>query len=296
MPNQPAYLKEVPKSQSASPMKPPPRPSRLRQRIARARAWVRRNRPYVAAFLLAFAVFFIFDAIRPQSPRITRGDVNKAVAEALANQPPQPSIGSEVYATVAPSVVIITTKILRTDGKQDGSRGTGVILDEMGTILTSLHVVDKAVEIEVLFPTGEKSTANLLLRAPENDIAVLRVRTPPPDLIPAVLGNPGRMSVGDEVFAIGNPFGINHSMTAGVISGMNRTFKPLNRTEPLKNLIQFDAAVNPGNSGGPLVNRDGEVIGIVTGLINPTDQEVFIGIGFAVRIDTAAGAAGSPPY
>lgn len=267
-----------------------------KSRLARAREWLQKNRPYVSAFLLAFAVFFVYDALRPTAPRLTRKDIDKAVAEALANAPPPGSPGAEVFDKVAPSVVVISTRILRTDGKTDGTRGTGVILDEAGTILTSLHVVDKAVEINVTFATGETSLANLLQRVPDNDVAVLRVRNPPPDLIPAVLGNPGRVQTGDEVFVIGNPFGINHSITGGIVSGLNRTFKPPNRIEPLKNLIQFDAAVNPGNSGGPLLNRDGEVIGIVTGLINPTDQEVFIGIGFAVRIDTAAGAAGTPPY
>ncbi len=275
---------------------PPSRLAHMRQRFQRAREWYRKYRPFIATFLLAFVVFFVFDAVRPQTPRLTKSDVDKAVANAMASATPPPSIGAQVFEMVAPSVVIISTHILRTDGKSEGSQGTGVILDEAGTILTSLHVVDQAVEIKVRFATGEESDANLLVRMPENDIAVLRVRNPPPDLIPAVLGNPNMMQVGDEVFALGNPFGINHSLTAGVISGMNRTFKPPSRTEPLRNLIQFDAAVNPGNSGGPLVNRYGEVIGIVTGLVNPTDQEVFIGIGFAVRIDTAAGGAGGPVH
>ena len=295
MTNQPAYLKKVPQPNQKPQSKGPPRPT-ARQRILTARERLRKYQPYALTLLATLAVLFLFDALRPGVPRLTRSDVDKAVAEALAKAPPPPAFGAQVYDQVAQSVVIITTKVIKADGKAEGGRGTGIILDEAGTILTSLHVVDKAIEIEITFATGEKSLANLLQRAPENDIAVLRARTPPPDLIPAVLGNPRLMRPGDDVYVIGNPFGINHSITAGVISGMNRTFKPPNRAEALKNLIQFDAAVNPGNSGGPLLNRDGEVIGVVTGLINPTDQEVFIGIGFAVQIDMAAGAAGSPPY
>jgi S1-C subfamily serine protease len=110
------------------------------------------------------------------------------------------------------------------------------------------------------------------------------------------LGNPNSLHVGDEAIVVGNPFGLRHSVTAGVISGLGRTFKLPSTQEPVTGLIQFDAAVNPGNSGGPLLNREGEVVGIVTALVNPTEQDVFIGIGFAVPIDVAASAAGTPPY
>ena len=106
----------------------------------------------------------------------------------------------------------------------------------------------------------------------------------------------GSLHVGDEVFPVGNPFGVSNSLTAGVVSGLGRSYKSPETGETLSNLIQFDAAVNPGNSGGPLLNRDGEVVGIVTGLLNPTQDDFFIGIGFAVPIETAAGALGPPPY
>ena len=103
------------------------------------------------------------------------------------------------------------------------------------------------------------------------------------------------MQVGDEAYVVGNPFGLYSSMSAGVISGFNRTFQPNNSDLTLKGLIQVDAAVNPGNSGGPLLNRAGQVIGIVEGIANPTEQDVFIGIGFAIPINVAGGAAGLPP-
>jgi S1-C subfamily serine protease len=112
--------------------------------------------------------------------------------------------------------------------------------------------------------------------------------------VPAVLGNPRSVQVGSEAFVLGNPFGLAGSFSAGVVSGLNRTFNLPNGTQ-LQGLIQVDAAINPGNSGGPLVNRYGQVIGIVSGIVNPTTQDVFIGIGFAVPIDVAGGAAGLPP-
>jgi S1-C subfamily serine protease len=105
------------------------------------------------------------------------------------------------------------------------------------------------------------------------------------------------MRVGDEAYAVGNPFGLYSSMSAGVISGFDRVFRVPDSDIEIEGMIQFDAAVNPGNSGGPLLNRSGHVIGIVTGLINPSKQNFFVGIGFAVPINIALGAmGGAPPY
>ena len=126
--------------------------------------------------------------------------------------------------------------------------------------------------------------------------AVLQATTPPTQFVPAVLGNPGALQVGDDVYAVGHPFGLYGSMSAGVISGFDRTFRPKGSEAELQGLIQFDAAANPGNSGGPLLNRDGQVVGIVTGIVNPTEDSFFVGIAFAVPITTAAGGAGLPPY
>jgi S1-C subfamily serine protease len=149
--------------------------------------------------------------------------------------------------------------------------------------------------VEVTFADGTDATATVISVAPEHDLAVLQAKTLPDDLVPATLRSTQGLAPGDEVVAVGFPFGIGPSASAGVISGLGREFHSA-RGRVLTNLIQFDAAANPGNSGGPLVTMDGEVIGIVTGLLNPTDQRVFVGIGFAVPIENAAAAVGLSPF
>jgi len=172
--------------------------------------------------------------------------------------------------------------------------GSGVVVDASGDILTCLHVVANATSIEVTFADGTKSAATIRTTQPQNDIAVLRATQPPATLVPAVLGNPKSMQVGSEAYVLGSPFGLTGSISSGIVSGLNRSFQLPNNGPMLTGLIQVDAAVNPGSSGGPLVNRAGQVVGIVSALINPTNQGVFIGIGLAVPIDVAGGAAGLP--
>jgi len=191
--------------------------------------------------------------------------------------------------------------LIRTRGPGGGTAGpdglgSGVVVDNQGDILTSLHVVDGASQISITFADGIVSPADIFTRLPESDIAVLRARQISPNVVPATLGNPGSVQVGDDVYVVGNPFGLTGSMSAGVISGLDRSFQVPDSQQTINGLFQIDAAVNPGNSGGALLNRAGQLIGIVTGLINPTSQDVFIGIGLAVPIDVAGGAAGLPPY
>jgi S1-C subfamily serine protease len=242
--------------------------------------------------LIAFAAMMLYSATQPPPQRLTQRDINAAVARAMASATPPPSIASQVFQMIAPSLVRVEAQVAGDEKK--AATGTGTVIDDMGDILSSLHIVNGATAIQVTFIDGTKSEADVVAKQPENDIVVLRPRILPDDLVPATLGSPG--FVGDETFAVGNPFGISNSLSAGVISGLHRNFRSPKTGETLTDLIQFDAAVNPGNSGGPLLNRYGEVIGVVTALFNPTDQEVFIGIGFAVPIQTAAAAAGSPPY
>jgi S1-C subfamily serine protease len=174
--------------------------------------------------------------------------------------------------------------------------GTGVVIVDNGTILTNLHVVLGAEKIKVRFFEGTESEATVIGVRPEHDLAVLKAKSLPDDLVPATLRSTADLQVGDEVVAVGFPFGIGPSASAGIVSGLKREYHSPEGKRVLTNLIQFDAAANPGNSGGPLVTADGEVVGIVTGILNPTNQRVFIGIGFAVPIENAAAAVGMSPF
>jgi S1-C subfamily serine protease len=184
------------------------------------------------------------------------------------------------------------------DGKpRADATGSGVVISERGDILTNLHVIRSTDRWEVTFWDGSKSDAILVSMQPENDLAVIRPRRQPDDLKPATMASTRDLNPGDMVVASGFPFGIGPSTSAGVISGLKREFSdPTDKEKPkMTNLIQFDAAVNPGNSGGPLVNRDGEVVGIVTAIYNPSGARVFAGMAFAVPIENAARAVGDNP-
>jgi S1-C subfamily serine protease len=267
-----------------------------RQRLKRFVAPIRRVLPFGSGVLAALAAIFLYSTFSPKIPQLTINDINDTVAQALASATPPPSYSSRVYQIIHPSLVLIQTQGRDANDEVENSLGSGVIIDEAGSILTSLHVVAEANDILLTFADGSEANAQIAATQPENDIAVLVADRLPEQFLPATLGNPNAMQVGDEAFAVGNPFGLYGSMSAGVISGFNRSFEVPDSQVALDGLIQIDAAVNPGNSGGPLLNRNGAVIGIVVGIVNPTEQEVFIGIGFAVPIDIAGGAAGLPPY
>jgi len=274
-------------------MNEPPDSSKktLRSRLVRLRERVRGMLPFawgVLATLLALVLYhFLFPA-----NQLTKSEVNDAIANAMASATPRPAFSTGVYQIIQPSLVLIQVDLK----DHDKGLGSGVIIDDAGDILTNLHVVNGASKISITFADGTHSDGVVASSQPEQDIAVLHATVMPELFVPATLGNPGALQVGDEAYVVGNPFGLYSSMSSGVISGFGRTFKPETSDITLKGLIQLDAAVNPGNSGGPLLNRNGEVVGIVTGIVNPTNENFFIGIAFAVPITTAAGGVGLPPY
>jgi S1-C subfamily serine protease len=246
--------------------------------------------PFASGVLATLLALILYGVLFPEK-QLTSTDVDVAIANAMASATPRAAFSRDVYQIIQPSLILVEAELEGGD-----SLGSGVIIDEAGDILTSLHVVDGATKVSVVFVDGTRSDAIIVSAERELDIAILQAVTPPQQFVPAVLGNPGALRVGDEAYAVGHPFGLYGSMSSGVISGFNRTFKPVNSDIELEGLIQIDAAVNPGNSGGPLLNRYGQVVGIVTGIVNPADESFFVGIAFAVPINIAAGGAGLPPY
>lgn len=255
------------------------------------------------ALALASALAVVFWAMQPRQRLITQEHIDQAVRQSLEKQP-LPSAAAAAYAAILPSVVRVTGLMDEHDDGQgkaeeralDRSLGSGTVIQDNGTILTSLHVVQGAKKIRVDFWDGTDAEADLVGTQPENDLAVLRPQRVPDDLLPATMRSTGDLRPGDQVIAVGFPFGIGPSVSAGVVSGLGREFRSPEGERELSSLIQFDAAANPGNSGGPLVTMDGHVVGVVTAILNPSEHRTFIGIGFAVPIENAARAAGLPPF
>ena len=238
---------------------------------------------------------------QPSARPLTQKDINAAVLKTLETAR-LPSPAAKAQAIIRPSVVRVVGQAKNSKPSKDEAEtaersvGTGVVIVDKGVILTNLHVVQGAETIKVRFANGMESSASVTGVQPENDLAVLQAHSIPDDLQAATLRSTAGLSAGDQVVAVGYPFGIGPSTSAGVISGLKRTFRSPEDKQQMDNLIQFDAAANPGNSGGPLVTMDGEVIGIVTAIYNPNEQRTFIGIGFAVPIENAASAAGMSPF
>jgi S1-C subfamily serine protease len=260
----------------------PPKP------IARKPLNMRAVAGALLVLLLGFAASFLRNGSDPLPP---------PPAEAPALKPS----AADAYELIAPSVVRVRaspydgTEELQGDAPEENI-GTGVVMVDTGIILTNLHVVHGAKRLKVVFADGLEADADVIGTRPEHDLAVLQAKDIPDDLFPATMRSTSGLRPGEEVVAVGFPFGIGPSASAGVISGLRREYRSASGERLLTNLIQFDAAVNPGNSGGPLVTTDGAVVGIVTGLLNPTEQRVFVGVGFAVPIENAAGAIGLSPF
>ena len=251
----------------------------------------------IVVLLAALLVASAWHNSRSTTRKITQDDIDAAVLRTLETTTP-PSAAARAVESIAPSIVRVVGYGRSKNGKEEVERGigTGVVIVDKGVILTNLHVVAGADRIGITFHDGLETTASITGAQPENDLAVLQAHKVPDDLEAATLRSTQNLRPGDHVVAVGFPFGIGPSASAGVVSGLQREFTSPEGKRQLSNLIQFDAAANPGNSGGPLVTLDGEVVGIVTAILNPTPARTFIGIGFAVPIENAASAVGMPPF
>jgi len=301
---------------TVAPVAPPRRAAALRARLQRVPSW---GWAVLGALLVALPSW-LGGGLRAGAPALTQRQIDAAVLHTLQTQP-LPSAAAKAYEAVAPSVVRVVgrqhppgapraadakpgskagakpkTPDQGDDDEDGASVGSGVVIVDSGVILTNLHVVAGARHIEVVFADGLTSGASVINVMPENDLAVLRAHRIPDDLRSATMRSTADLKPGDRVTAVGFPFGIGPTVSHGVVSGLKREFRSPEGERLLTNLIQFDAMTNPGSSGGPLVTDDGEVVGIVTAIYNPVQQRFFVGIGFAVPIESAAAGAGLPPF
>ena len=248
-------------------------------RPAAARGHRRRRAAVVVVTVVLVAVVALTAVL------VTRREVASNASSAVTPTPTvtaSPSV-SAIYQRVRPSVVVIRT---------NDDLGSGVIVADDGTIVTANHVIAGATRITVTYFDGATTSAAVVAADPKLDVAVLRPASLPEVVVPAALG--GGADVGAPVVAVGNPLGLADSVSAGVVSGLNRTAQTVDGT--YSGLIQFDASVNPGSSGGALLDARGLVIGIVVSIANPAHEDAFAGIGFAVPIGAAlGGGSGTEP-
>lgn len=246
-----------------------------------------------AALGAAGAIVATQDATRPQ---VVAQEMRRPIAR-FARTPALPEglteaerVNISVYENVNRAVVNINTRGVRegnfffmevpTEGE-----GSGSILDKQGRILTNYHVIEDAREIDVTLFDASKYRARLVGQDPPNDIAVLQIDAPAELLHPVVLGDSSQLLVGQQVFAIGNPFGLERTLTTGIISSLNRAL-PSHNGRVLKSIIQIDAAINPGNSGGPLLDTRSRLIGMNTAIASRSGENT--GVGFAIPVGTIA--------
>ena len=258
--------------------------------------------PFVAALLgggIVVAVMAAFGGL---------GEKTTTVTQVQAAAPAQPSNAShvsvgltphQVYVKDAPGVAFVTSTIVQKgespfnlfggeSQKQGTATGSGIVIDSNGTILTNYHVVENAIKVTVSFGKGKSIEAQVVGKDPSNDLAVLRIHPEGVTLHPLTLGDSSAVTVGDPVYAIGNPFDLERTLTTGVISALQRQITAPNGFT-INNVLQTDAPINPGNSGGPLLDTAGRVIGINSQIETGGSGGGSVGIGFAVPINTAKG-------
>jgi len=193
-----------------------------------------------------------------------------------------------IYARVSPAVLHITSRVIVRDlfwgaVPQEGT-GSGFVIDKEGHVVTNNHVVENAQKVTVTLSDETSVEAEVIGTDPATDLAVLKIDVPPEKLYPVELGTSANLRVGQRAIAIGNPFGLDRTLTTGVISSLGRPLQTEDQSKKLYDVIQTDAAINPGNSGGPLLDSQGKVIGVNTAIYSPSGGSV--GIGFAIPVDT----------
>jgi len=238
----------------------------------------------VASMALGAAAVVGVDSLREDDPVSTSTTVIERVSQPDSSGV---SLSVDSVADLAESVRASVVRIDASDpGSFGGGVGSGVVLDKEGHILTNNHVVGESSILNVALLDGTGGSAIVVGRDPGNDLAVIKADIPADKLVPARLGDSDQVRIGELVIAVGNPFRIEGTVTEGIVSGLGRSLQGSGGRQ-MRELIQSDAAINPGNSGGALFNARGEVIGITTAIENPTNDRVFIGIGYAVPINTA---------
>jgi S1-C subfamily serine protease len=250
----------------------------------------------VSMAIITTAALFGFMAVACGSST-SNAEQTQSPTTAATSQPKATSAASgadesstpDLYDQVRPSVVRITSLTVTRSllgSSQGEAEGSGVILDKDGNILTNYHVVENASQLQVALFDETTASAEVVGTDPSADLAVIKADFSGVDLSPASLGDSDQIRVGESVIAIGNPFGLEGTVTEGIVSGLDRTLAE-QQNRPLRELIQTDAAINPGNSGGPLVDYNGEVIGINTAIENPSGTNTFVGVGYAIPINAA---------
>jgi len=254
--------------------------------------------PFVSALIGGGVVVAVIAALGGLGESQTTVTTVEATPVAPSNAS-QKSFGltpHEVYVRDAPGVAFVTSTIVqKTESpfffggetqRQGQATGSGIVIDANGTVLTNYHVVENAIKVTVSFEKGKTVEAHVVGTDPSNDLAILRIPTDGLTLHPLTLGDSSAMQVGDPVYAIGNPFDLERTLTTGVISALQRQITAPNGFT-IDNVLQTDAPINPGNSGGPLLNAAGQVIGINSQIETGGSSGGSVGIGFAVPINTA---------
>jgi S1-C subfamily serine protease len=255
--------------------------------------------PFVSAVIgggIVVAVFAAAGDLGNTSTTVTTVQAAPA-APSNASQVTHGMTPHEVYVRDAPGVAFVTSTIVQKSEspfnlfggesqRQGVATGSGIVISTNGTILTNYHVVENAIKVTVSFEKGKTVNAQIVGKDPSNDLAVLKVPTDGLTLHPLTLGNSSAVTVGDPVYAIGNPFDLERTLTTGVISALQREITAPNGFA-INNVLQTDAPINPGNSGGPLLNTSGQVIGINSQIETGGSGGGSVGIGFAVPINTA---------